>query len=59
MDIVGGLAAVGQALEITKQLREFEKSFADAAVDIGHAFGGSPNKGVRHRIFSNSLCVRL
>ncbi|TIN08737.1 hypothetical protein [Mesorhizobium sp.] len=30
MDIVGGLAAVGQALEIAKQLREFEKSFADA-----------------------------
>ncbi|TIU30705.1 MAG: hypothetical protein E5W27_00020 [Mesorhizobium sp.] len=30
MDIVGGLAAVGQALDIAKQLREFEKSFADA-----------------------------
>ncbi|RWQ66211.1 MAG: hypothetical protein EOS85_31315 [Mesorhizobium sp.] len=30
MDIVGGLAAVGQALEIARQLREFEKTFTDA-----------------------------
>ncbi|RWI14450.1 MAG: hypothetical protein EOQ92_28880 [Mesorhizobium sp.] len=30
MDIVGGLAAVGQALDIARQLREFDKSFSDA-----------------------------
>ncbi|TPN45327.1 hypothetical protein FJ976_24135 [Mesorhizobium sp. B1-1-9] len=30
MDIVGGLAAVAQALDIAKQLREFDKSFSDA-----------------------------
>jgi hypothetical protein len=30
MDIVSGLAAAAQALEIAKQLREFDKSFSDA-----------------------------
>lgn len=30
MDIISGLAAASQALEIAKQLREFDKSFQDA-----------------------------
>ncbi|RUU85796.1 hypothetical protein EOB59_30935 [Mesorhizobium sp. M7A.F.Ca.MR.176.00.0.0] len=30
MDIVGGLAAAAQALDIARQLREFDKSFSDA-----------------------------
>ncbi|RWK90833.1 MAG: hypothetical protein EOR53_30045 [Mesorhizobium sp.] len=30
MDIVVRLAAVGQAFDIARQLREFEKSFSDA-----------------------------
>jgi len=30
MDIVAGLAALAQALSITKSLRELDKSFGDA-----------------------------